>query len=190
MIPEPEKPVDEPNWHGLHEAAEALGIDVDTLPTAEAFESRRAVEQPEPEPDVSIHPLTAEQLKVLATALPPSQKHLSRMPMDEFLNGCLWGAASGFKWSIMPRGGWTLPCFTSRWKRWCLGGNFAALYAAVEASPAVFDERLCSLFRALANRERAYQRQVADFQKARRLKLAQSESFTRSRGIQDQNREM
>jgi hypothetical protein len=174
--------VDEIRWAELRRAALACGIDPDTLPSPEAIAERQKAAEPEPEPDVTVQPLTKAQVRVLAKALPPSQRHFSKIPMDQFLNGCLFGAASDWKWSIMPRGDWSVPAFTSRFKRWCLSGSFTALLREIEGAPA-FDDRLRALFRKLAERERWYQRQVEDFRLARRKELAQSGSFMNRRGV-------
>jgi hypothetical protein len=81
----PDHADDEINWAKLHEAAEALGIDVSTLATVESLGERQKAHEPTPPIALKLRPLTKRQLAALRKGMPPPSKWLTKIPVDEFL---------------------------------------------------------------------------------------------------------
>lgn len=143
-------------WAKLHEAAADLGIDISTLPTAEAMIERSKAHEPEPLPVLELKPLTKRQLAVIRKALPSPSRWQTSISQDEFIEACRFLAASDFAWELVPVGeAWSLHALRGRYRRCQESGLWGAVFEILQGpSASIFADHDVALFAKLAAAER------------------------------------
>ena len=168
------------DWHNFERAALALGIDLDTLPQLRVEKAEHFANPPQlPEPTITAPCLSAEEWRVVESALPAKNKYLSKIPPRDFVEACLHLAVTEFAWSILPTKDWSVHAMRAKVLRSFLAGLFNnSVVPAVEATPA-FSDHHRKLFRVIAERESSYCRQNESFKKDRQKKLARAHGIPR-----------
>jgi hypothetical protein len=163
---------DELRWQLIKEAAQALGIDADTLPSPEA-------PQPEPEseplPELKIESLTDDEWSILEPAFLGHRRYLSKIPPRCYVDAVLWLAAYRFAFPLLPvTGEWTADAVRDKLARDSRAGVWSAVLMAAEASGQLSDERLRLLKRLVAYEAAA----IGRAERLKVLKLKQIASGT------------
>jgi len=173
------------DWARLYEAARALGIDPETLPSREAMAARREADDPEPLPVLELQPLTKRQLAVIRKAMPTAERWQTAIPQDAFIAACRFLAATDFAWDLVPLdGSWSLHALRGRYRRCQESAMWGAVFQILQGpSGKHFSDDDLALFEKLAAAERVYLARLERNRKKLIRKVSKLPPFAKSRGV-------